>query len=213
MKRSKYFNGVSEDAPTFFQCKNEEIIKSKPQNRGIFRNALKKFGISNENPLAFHIPNTLVKPSSPLPIRSYSTEPFLPHQPSNLQKNQDFDSVKFSIKQDLTLGIKDKVRSNSVFHQTFINRIRNNKGFYKQKRELTGNLGSIRIERSGKTELQNLENSKMIKSHVSKMSLRRSSYRSTKLSSIDPDSSLMRDFELEISLAKTPASTRYGRLN
>ncbi|CAG9325318.1 unnamed protein product [Blepharisma stoltei] len=215
MRRSRECNGVSEDAPTFLKTRYGEIVKQRKPNTGIHIQAKLKFGVSSDSPPLFQLPNVLVstRQSNLSPPRSKSIEPFLPHQGTIHSKDQDFDSVKFSVKKDVILGIKDKVRYQSVFHQNFLQRIYQRKGFYKSKGEITGNNKIPKIERKGKSDLSILQSSKLVQTAISRYSSRQSRFTSTKHSSVDPDNSLMRDYESDFSLARTPFSTRYGKLN
>ena len=117
-----------------------------------------------------------------------------------LHLDQDFDSIKFSIKEDVFKGIRDKIRCKSKFHQQFFDNIR--KGFSKPSNDITFMQPIHKIVREELKPVNNLQYQKSFAKILEGLK------DSREASDIDPGNELLKKYESEIATCKSPASTR-----
>ena len=118
--------------------------------------------------------------------------------------DQDFDSIKFSVRNDVFQGIKDSIRHKSNFYKNFFEGIR--QGFNKPPNEITFMQPVHKIIRVENKPISNLNYQKSIARMLEK-------FNDSKVpTDIDPGNKLLSNYESEISNCESPTSTKVNFL-
>lgn len=126
-----YSNSISEDSPSYFKCQYVDVVKGNHQVLGkkIFQVAGKKNILTPVN-------------EKKISQSSIKINPIL---------DQDLDSLKLSIQQDITKGYRNTLRFQSNHYKSFFDKV-DNSGFNRLTTEITSLYEMPKIIRTLKEE-------------------------------------------------------------
>lgn len=117
-----------------------------------------------------------------------------------MNTDQDLDMIKFSVKDDVFKGLKDRIRYKSKFHQLYFDGF--DKGFSKAPNDITFMQPVHKITREETKAINNLQYQKSFAKILGNL------HDSKEIEDIDPGNKLLKKYESEISTCKSPATTR-----